>query len=99
MPAKGASTTVVIFPAYIHLRHHGSEIMDDGWFGRGDAGALGVGVAQCEGADQARVPAGPHGRIRQAVLGRSARSGAAQDRMDAGVSGWRSRSLASAGAS
>src|SRR4051812_37325772 len=27
------STTVVIFPAFGHLRHHGSEIMDDGRFG------------------------------------------------------------------
>src|SRR6185369_6472008 len=56
------SITVVIFPAYSHLRHHGSEIMDDGWFGRGDAGAVGVLVAHRQGADQARVPAGPHGR-------------------------------------
>src|SRR3954454_23496717 len=28
-----ASTTVVIFPAFGHLRHHGSEMMDDGRFG------------------------------------------------------------------
>src|SRR3954449_4211116 len=45
----GSSTTVVIFPAYSHLRHHGSEIMDDGWFGRGDAGAVGGVVAQRQG--------------------------------------------------
>src|SRR3954467_11195545 len=31
--AAGLSTTVVIFSAYGHLRHHGSEIMDDGRFG------------------------------------------------------------------
>ena len=30
---RAPNTTVVIFPAYGHLRHHGSEIMDDGWFG------------------------------------------------------------------
>jgi len=33
---KSSSTTVVIFPAYSHLRHHGPEIMDgsdDGWLG------------------------------------------------------------------
>ena len=39
------STTVVIFPAYGHLRHHDSEIMDDGCFDRGDAGVLGVVAA------------------------------------------------------
>src|SRR3954463_8982505 len=77
------STTVVIFPAYGHLRHHGSEIMDDGRFGRGDAGAVGVVVAQRQGADQALVPAGPHGRLGRAVPRRPARAGAAQDRMDA----------------
>src|SRR3954466_15294180 len=77
------STTVVIFSAYGHLRHHGSEIMDDGRFGRGDAGAVGVVVAHRQGADQALVPAGPHGRLGRAVPRRPARAGAAQDRMDA----------------
>src|SRR3954452_24950384 len=42
------------------LAHHDSWIMDDGWVGRGDAGAVGVVVAGCEGAHQALVPAGTH---------------------------------------
>src|SRR5215218_10242313 len=65
------------------MRHHGSEIMDGGWIGRGDAGAVGGVVAHRQGADQARVPAGPHGRRGRAVSRRPARAGAAQDRMDA----------------
>src|SRR4051812_38123519 len=39
------------------LAHHDSWIMDDGWVGRGDAGAVGVVVAGREGADWAAVPA------------------------------------------
>src|SRR3954467_4596795 len=35
------------------LAHHDSWIMDDGWVGRGDAGAVGVVVAGREGADRA----------------------------------------------
>src|SRR3954470_6423258 len=65
------STTVVIFPAYGHLRHHDSEIMDGGGIGRGDAGAVGVVVAQRQGADQALVPAGPHGHRGRAVSRRA----------------------------
>src|SRR4051812_13487065 len=52
--------------------------MGDGWFGRGDAGAVGVLVAHHQGADQARVPAGPHGRRGRALPRRPARAGAAQ---------------------
>src|SRR3954470_12563936 len=92
------STTVVIFPAYGHLRHHDSEIMDGGGIGRGDAGAVGVVVAQRQGADQALVPAGPHGRLGRAVPRRPARAGAAQDRMDASGSRRGSGALAPAGA-
>src|SRR3954465_2351006 len=57
--------------------------MGDGWFGRGDAGAVGVLVAHHQGADQARVPAGPHGRRGRALPRRPARAGAAQDRREA----------------
>src|SRR5215210_9078714 len=95
---RKSSTTVVIVPAYGHLRHHGSEIMDGGWIGRGDAGAVGVLVAHPQGADQARVPAGPHGRRGRAVSRRPAWAGAAQDRMDASGSRRGSGSLAPAGA-
>src|SRR3954467_9523126 len=35
------------------LAQHDSWIMDDGWVGRGDAGAVGVVVAGREGADRA----------------------------------------------
>src|SRR4051794_41813920 len=71
---------------------------DDGWLGRGDAGALGVVAAGREGADQALVPAGAHGGLRGSVPRCSARAGAAQDRLDAGGGGGGSGAGASAGA-
>src|ERR671921_370516 len=79
------------------LDHHDSEIMDGGWIGRGDAGAVGVVVAGRQGADPAAVPAGAHGAIRGVVPGRFARARAAQDRLDAGGSGGGSPPLAPAG--
>src|SRR3954463_12413567 len=79
------------------LGHHDSEIMDGGWIGRGNAGAVGVVVAGRQGADPALVPAGAHSAIRGVVPGRPARAGAAQDGLDARRSGGRSRSLAPAG--
>src|SRR5919107_4325347 len=69
------------------LGHRDSEIMDGGWIGRGDAGAVGVVVAGRQGAHPAAVPAGAHGAIRGVVPGRFARARAAQDGLDAGGGG------------
>src|SRR5215207_9704885 len=56
------------------LGHHDSEIMDDGRVGGGDAGAVGLVVAGCEGADAAAVPAGPNGSLGRALSGCAARA-------------------------
>src|SRR4051812_39594402 len=69
------------------LGHQDSGIMDGGWIGRGDAGAVGVVVAGRQGSDPTSVPTGTHGVLRGAVSGRPARAGAAQDRLDARRSG------------
>ena len=45
------------------MGHHDSEIMDDGGLDRGDAGAVGVVAAGCEGSDQAVVHAGAGGGV------------------------------------
>src|SRR3954454_23770182 len=57
---------------------------------------MGGVVAHRQGADQALVPAGPHGCRGRAVSRRPARAGAAQDRMDASGSRRGSGSLAPA---
>src|SRR3954451_13181480 len=80
------------------LAHHDSGIMDDGWVGRGDAGAVGVVVAGREGADRAAVPASAHGAVCGVVPGCAPWAGAAQDGLDAGGGGGRSGPLAPAGA-
>src|SRR3954468_23259104 len=74
------------------LGHHDSAIMDgsdDGWVGRGDAGAVGVVVAGREGADRAAVPASAHGAFCGVVPGCAPWAGAAQDGLDAGGGGGR----------
>src|SRR5450759_3340566 len=76
---------------------HDSEIVDDGYFDRDDAGALGVIAAGCQSADGAIVYPGAGGGFCGLVPGRTTRRRAAQDRLDAGGSGGRSRSLAPAG--
>src|SRR5829696_9297034 len=81
------------------MRLHGSESMDDGWVGRGDAGAMGILVAGHQGADQTSVSAGAHSRISRAVSRRPPRAGAAQDGLDASGSRGRPRALAPAGLS
>src|SRR4051794_10571567 len=80
------------------LAHHDSWIMDGGWVGRGDAGAVGVVVAGREGADRAAVPASAHGAFCGVVPGCAPWAGAAQDGLDAGGGGGRSGPLAPAGA-
>src|SRR3954470_11704297 len=50
------------------MPHHDWGIMDGGWIGRGDVGAVGVVVAGGQGADQAVVPAGAEGGLRRGVL-------------------------------
>src|SRR3954453_823140 len=76
------------------LAHHDSWIMDDGWVGRGDAGAVGVVVAGREGADRAAVPASAHGAFCGVVPGCAPWAGAAQDGLEAGDPGpWRQQAL------
>jgi len=79
------------------IGHHDSEIVDDGYFDRDDAGALGVIAAGCQSADGAIVHPGAGGGFCGLIPGRTTRRRAAQDRLDAGGSGGRSRSLAPAG--
>src|ERR1019366_4698808 len=79
------------------IGHHDSEIVDDGYFDRDDAGALGVIAAGCQSADGAIVYPGAGGGFCGLVPGRTTRRRAAQDRLDACGSGGRSRSLAPAG--
>ena len=52
---------------------HDSEVMDDRCIDRGDAGALGVFAAGCEGADAVAVHAGAGGGFGGTFSGRSAR--------------------------
>src|SRR4051812_43132778 len=49
------------------MPHHDWGIMDGGWIGRGDVGAVGVVVAGGQGSDQAVVPAGADGGLGRAV--------------------------------
>src|ERR1019366_3610009 len=79
------------------IGHHDSEIVDDGYFDRDDAGALGVIAAGCQSADGAIVHPGAGGGFCGLIPGRTTRRRAAQDRLDACGSGGRSRSLAPAG--
>src|SRR5450759_4792098 len=79
------------------IGHHDSEIVDDGYFDRDDAGTLGVIAAGCQSADGAIVHPGAGGGFCGLIPGRTTRRRAAQDRLDAGGSGGRSRSLAPAG--
>src|SRR5450759_1518535 len=79
------------------IGHHDSEIVDDGYFDRDDAGALGVIAAGSQSADGAIVHPGAGGGFCGLVPGRTTRRRAAQDRLDACGSGGRSRSLAPAG--
>src|SRR3954463_9522811 len=92
------STTVVIFPLLAIC----VTMVQRSWMTGGSVeatlGAVGGVVAHRQGADQALVPAGPHGRRGRAVPRRPARAGAAQDRMDASGSRRGSGSLAPAGA-
>jgi hypothetical protein len=75
------------------LGHHDSEIMDGGWVGRDDVGAVGVVVAGGQGSDQAVVPAGADGGLSRAVprslLGPERRKTGWMRAIAAGVSfGW-----------
>src|SRR5450756_3232039 len=79
------------------IGHHDSEIVDDEYFDRDDAGALGVVAAGCESADGAIVHPGAGGDFCGLIPGWTTRKRAAQDRLDACGSGGRSRSLAPAG--
>src|ERR1019366_5989861 len=79
------------------IGHHDSEIVDDGYFDRDDAGALGVIAAGCQSAHGALVHPGAGGGFCGLIPGRTTRRRAAQDRLDACGSGGRSRSLAPAG--
>src|ERR1019366_8544228 len=72
------------------IGHHDSEIVDDGYFDRDDAGALGVIAAGCQSADGAIVHPGAGGGFCGLIPGRTTRRRAAQDRLDAGGSGGRS---------
>src|SRR5450756_1240688 len=79
------------------IGHHDSGIVDDGYFDRDDAGTLGVIAAGCQSADGAIVHPGAGGGFCELIPGRTTPRRAAQDRLDAGGSGGRSRSLAPAG--
>src|SRR5665648_4613 len=65
------------------IGHHDSEIVDDGYFDRDDAGALGVIAAGCQSADGAIVYPGAGGGFCGLISGRTTRRRAAQDRLDA----------------
>ncbi len=71
--------------------------MDVGGLDRGDAGALGLFAAGGEGTHAPAVFSGAGGGLGGRIPGRTARRGAAQDRLDAGGSCGRSWALASAG--
>src|ERR1035437_798248 len=58
--------------------HHDSEIVDDGYFDRDDAGALGVIAAGCQSADGAIVHPGAGGGFCGLIPGRTTRRRAAQ---------------------
>src|ERR1035441_3769577 len=64
------------------IGHHDSEIVDDGYFDRDDAGALGVIAAGCQSADGAIVHPGAGGGFCWLIPGRTTRRRAAQDRLD-----------------
>src|ERR1035437_4822754 len=81
------------------IGHHDSEIVDNGYFDRDDAGALGVIGAGCQSADGAIVHPGAGGGFCGLIRGRTTRRRAAQDRLDAGGSGGGSGGLGPAGPS
>src|SRR5450759_185819 len=65
------------------IGHHDSEIVDDRYFDRDDAGALGVIAAGCQSADGAIVHPGAGGGFGGRNPGWTTRKRAAQDRLDA----------------
>src|ERR1039458_4551077 len=96
----GTDRLICVFVLALQLRflrssesigHHDSEIVDDGYFDRDDAGALGVIAAGCQSADGAIVHPGAGGGFCWLIPGRTTRRRAAQDRLDAGGSGGGSR--------
>src|SRR5450759_5061927 len=55
------------------IGHHDSEIVDDGYFDRDDAGALGVIAAGYQSADGTIIPPGARGCFGGLVPGRTTR--------------------------